>query len=1396
MINSLKANNGTFANLASVAVQPVSVTSTAYAVQQQTSTVSSMTSLAPVPPKDALINIPIIQHASVGLTVNRKTTLAGIADLLSTATVRIPINNHSSYLMPTYALTLDAGKVYDPRLAQGFVTTATKFQPYEQLTGIAYERPEVIMLTNFQPLFDADVSHTSPNFIGYDEIGIYPHMTDTGRFIDAQIAYRNLTSWNAYTFTRSLRGSFPSLNQTFHTRSSETTDALARLKTNASFLLNLVNVIETQKYQLDLRHDTYAVEPIDVVSTMGRNFTQARVAAGPVDVETILRRSATTYLPQKYDCVDALLSMGYTLDSVKNVFSSTKIWMQILAELKSMLKHHSLAFLDIDPSYQRHDTNPTTILIPPVKYFGLSSNLPSLPTLDEIIDLDVGNASKTISLLEPAFTSIYENAFFKNEEARIAALAHILTQEYRYSYGLSQEPVQRALQNFYGFTVQPNGNTTMLDSVFGSFGNNISDFPATIDQSLVSLAQNTVGRGGANAVGVLTFETKYVEGDTGTLTPGGDFFFDRILETDGSKFNTEALEALTTEVDDQHNQLNVIIDGLNLMSTPLHPDRLTIGTSKMSHVGNFLSTAIDTVNDVASKLINHSGTPLPVSLNDRLAAIYAHARNDNRLKSILFIYTMARISRSYSKNIGFFASRTQNDNTPLVDHLINQLVNELSSAVPETRSSVQFLSDQGLNKTTNTSSLTVDSIKSAMKTGTQLTLIIEQFMSEVVAEFRSKTTAITNNFTRYGGFLDTIVMMVAFDFVISMVARYSNQSIVGAHDGLNFFSKGIKTFVVSQTSMNHGLSFNELQQRLKGETSRVQQLLLMIINVLQKLSGGLKSTTNYLNGPRAKKQLQEVASVLDNDKDMIRMMFSQQQIMLLASTVDSLLSAVNSGYAQNTNQYGSYHDDGGKTTQEIVVLDESEITPAARNALYGLFGTGEFASQRGLNKRILTVGIPLGFTQRLKQKVKIREQKRASFQNKQNDIVQVTVYKVDVQNYDIVYKPQRFLFEMSRFPTRYTTAQWLPMSIQPTMSEIVNAIPTQCYTQNIDSGTATSITAGVEYASTAIAQVDGVRNTRAAFDDPTYDFLTAAQKSQILQNHITSQLLEIYIKLMTGINVAEYNYHMTDVPPPVESDFVKTIVDHGVQHVTDQAAAHAATLTQPTSRTSPGGVLFGHSIARGLTTVEGTLAGRAFSSPILSNAAGIAGKVSNAAQFREIASAGTATKSADQQKAQPAGSNLGAISSRHVNTTLHTFRISDYLANVISNVSSINAINRRVMTPKQFDRVFNIVLDPRNFEIDVAKTIETPYGKQALDLLLKHGDVVSSDSDNASITARFGGQVDVIAAERILGGRGFQQGRVKPNVNNFRFRDRDKTQGDLIADKYFVTIETFGEDEV
>jgi hypothetical protein len=1384
MIKTLRVNNGSFAKLGSVAVQAV-VSSVIHEVAQQT-VAQQPISVGALPARQATFSSPVLLHSINNVTKVSAASVSGIAHLLTTdSSVVIPLRTKFNVVMPTYHLTLDAGKEYDPRVTQGFVTTTTKFQPYEQLTGIAQERPEVVMLTNFQPLFTHDVVHTAPNFISLVETGgINPYMTDAGRFIDSQMQIRNLRSFNTQYLVKQLKARYYNIRQQFSDRENSFFDALNKLNTDATFLLNLVRVIESQKAQLDLRHDIFAVDPTVIGSLYDADFTQEQTKLS-ADVST--GAGAPRRLPSpnlairhkpKYDFVDTLIDLGYKQDTVQSVYSSTKIWMQTLLELSYALKFHTLQFLDIDPSYQRNDTNASTILNPKVTRFSLSTNLPNLPKLDELVNLQPTNVPLALSSIKPSFQTIYQDVFFKDEEARIAALAHLLSAEYRYSRGLSLPQVQRALTDFYGYNVvSGQGNSTIFDSIIGKFGNNISDFPAQASHALVAVAQQTT----ATNTGVLTFETKYVEGDTGTLTPGGDFYFDQVLQTDGKSFNTTNIDALVGVLDSSLSSFNIIVDGFNLMMKP--------STRVLNNVldidGSILTSTGDLINAVKQQLVDANGNTSVLLQNDRLASVFARARKDNNLKSSLFLYVLSKISRAYGTNVAFFTSTPVADNTPLVDYLINQINVVLEASVPQTRTNVQFVVNRGLDGGINTDAMNSQTIAAALKAGTKLTVLIEQLMSQILTQFRTRTTAITDSFTRYSGFLDTIVMMTAFDLIISMVARYGNTDIVGAHRGLASFSQGLITYVVSRTTTDHRNSVNELTERAAGEDTRVQQLILTVTNALTVLGGSLKGVTNFLQSPTSILRLQEVAGILGNDPTMLAMLFSEQQIMMLAATVQNLLSAANNGLSAKQPTAQSDPND----SQEIKILDESQVPPAARDALLGYFGTEDFASVKGSNKRILTVGIPLGFTQRIKQKVDIRNQQRASFKNRRNDVVQVCVYKIDMVNSDVIYKPRRFMFEMSRFPVRLSTVSWLPLPDRPASQDIVNSIPTLNFTQNVDTSTSTAITNGIEYASGIVAGNDGIKDVRVAMDDDSYSFLTANQKAEILQNHVASQLLEAYIKLMTGINVAEYGFDMTNVLPPVEVSFVKTLTEHQVAHVSD-LLLNKATTGREEAKVPTGGVMFSTTAHSPPASVQRSFAPIAISQPQLSNPAGVAGAVAISSQFRALQQTVASTKTLEQQAViGNLDTNLNAVSARNVPMMVEHFQTISSFSNTLSSASDPASLNQKVVTPKLFDRVFNFIIDPTDFEVDVATTIATPYGQKALELMIQNGEIVSStENDQALSRATLVGLRPVTP-----GSRPFIQGHLTPNVNAYSYRPRDKNEGDLIADKYFITIETFDE---
>jgi len=1310
MIRTLRTNAGSFANMGSVQLQPLPLSS-----------IQSTLNASATAPSAANLQHPIILQDAGSATLLTNVSVDDlIVHLTSDHGLVVPLAAHLNAIVPSYDPGMQGNGAPASREGAGFIASPTKFQPYERITGIVQERPEIVMLTHMVPLFDRTNVGSIPGAAGARA------PTPAGDYADAQQQLRAIRSSSALDRIGDLVARYPNVSRLLQQRQDVFRQELVRLKDDASFLLNFVRLLEAQRVQLDLRHDLYQVDPTAVSEFIAKNFNQQHLTIGPLGMPGTLEQLAQVGLRPSYDFITCLVDLGYLEESARTIFSSTKIWLQTIAEAKAMLRYHSLGMVDVDALYQRNDSNPTVILNPPVRYFDLASP-PNILNLDELVNLRVADVATTTTALIAAFRATYQNAFFKDEETRVSALAHLLSREYKYSYALTRDPVIGALLS-YGYDVLPGGNPALLDSIFGVHGNNISDVPALQkSRSLSSVAQFVDG-----STGILTFETKYVDGDTGTLTPGGDYYFSSLLDNVGSsQLSTARIDSLVLLLEDQLSRLNVVIDGFNMLNLPAAQGYAAV--SWVEPGTQFLATTNDVVRAMAARLINvPTGETLESIATDGLGAVYAQARFDDRVKSLLFMLALSRISRSYNNRVLFLAAGQQSDNTPLVDQLVELIAAAINDSVGESAASAQRSSAGSAN----TGSLTLDAIKQSLKQGTPLSHAVEEFISAVITQFRVNTRAIEGNFTRYNGHLDTTVLMVAFDIAVSMIAKYTDQRFVGTHAGLQAFQRNRQVLVVSNAATNHLASFNQLLQRGDAESALARQLLLTIVNALRNLSGSLRGISNYLTSDDVRARVQQIASSIAAEPATLRLLMSEQQVLLLASNVENLAAAAGEGGINGQPTRLNMAMGAGRRSSLPRLLDEGAILPAVRDAVFGYMSLDDAASNAAYNKRILTVGIPAGFTQRLKQRVSVSDQRRSAFSGGRVDVVNVVVYKVDVQNPDVVYKPVRFLFEMARFPVPYTTGRWLQLPEQPSMADVVRCVPTQRFAF----GSTSRVIAGgstVEYASPISSPSE--RSQQAAFSDRSYDFLSELQKAQLLTNHVTSQLMESYVRMLTGLDVSERSFALRRSARTITTTAARTLVEHVIDSV-----------RTPTAPTAAGNRLFATSIAGGRQP------------PATS-------------QFNGVQPAQDPTGG----RSSGLATDVSQLTSDQLINLLEGVRSINVLSNALSTVSDPEAVRLAVMTPKIFDRVFNVVVDSRDFDVDVQRTVSTPFGKQALELLVLHGDVIPG-----SPTDRTPQQLAALVDVQALG---------RSDLDDVRLRPRDRAQGDLIADKYFVTVESFDE---
>jgi len=272
--------------------------------------------------------------------------------------------------------------------------------------------------------------------------------------------------------------------------------------------------------------------------------------------------------------------------------------------------------------------------------------------------------------------------------------------------------------------------------------------------------------------------------------------------------------------------------------------------------------------------------------------------------------------------------------------------------------------------------------------------------------------------------------------------------------------------------------------------------------------------------------------------------------------------------------------------------------------------------------------------------------------------------------------------------------------------------------------------------------------------------------------------------------VAESNFSMAPAVPPNEVGFVKTLTEHAAAHVANQVTRKA---TQPSAKGSPapvGGVMFSTTVVGSPPAAQRSTAPAAISQPTYANAAGVGGVMSTATMNSQIQPSSSPTQMLAQQAVNGnLEANLNAISPRNIPVIYEQLRTINGFSNTLTTVSDPNSLKQRVVAPRMFDRVFNIIVDPNDFEIDVVATIASPYGKDALTLMVNSGEIVpATENDQAAVQA-------LAAAVRPItpGSRSVNPMRPAPNVNNYQYRERDRNNGDLITDKYFVTIETLDE---
>jgi hypothetical protein len=326
------------------------------------------------------------------------------------------------------------------------------------------------------------------------------------------------------------------------------------------------------------------------------------------------------------------------------------------------------------------------------------------------------------------------------------------------------------------------------------------------------------------------------------------------------------------------------------------------------------------------------------------------------------------------------------------------------------------------------------------------------------------------------------------------------------NDGHNRVSNdGYKTVTGKAVKVNTGLNkkkkdysvmLDNVATRIDFYSKNATLLTFGVVNTIQTLRNNVKSIFDQLSN--FDKNISEyLLRYLDNDQTRLSALFKESQLQLLLSTIEDLYQSYDGFSVENVD------------SSQLFIKREDNISHSTTvvELLKNYFKNDEFLFEKGYNKQIISVGIPRELFKSFNTFLKDKKSN-----NKSDDVFKILIYKVDLLNPYLVYRPKSFLFEASRFPVRI-------YSELKKVGTTYDLVPTRNYSL---------------YSSDDIEKFKfGVigHNVNDSFGSE-YDGwspqLMTEDKKLILANQTTSFLLENYLKIISGFNVSELTFN--DIP--------------------------------------------------------------------------------------------------------------------------------------------------------------------------------------------------------------------------------------------------------------------------
>lgn len=822
-------------------------------------------------------------------------------------------------------------------------------------------------------------------------------------------------------------------------------------------------------------------------------------------------------------------------DSAFTVFSDTKIIYQVLADLSGILEKCSFNLLDGFTDEERRvvASSPLTIR---------KQTIQDAITIDQSYGDNLSYTTAAIRLKYMNSTVDMNgllNVLPSGSRNRFKFIINLLSKEFKVSKGLGKPLLSDQGGDARYFGIGAVGNP--FDNIIGRVPSDI--FLAPLGQN--SLASLFYIKGGASNVVILPFESRQVVGDNETVfVPGATYFSDSILKGNFDTYNSYRDIFGTRFANAQSifsryllNQSGIDNTSANLDPKAMLKNALRLYNDSQSYIrkdNNDPTTLLTFVMILVS-----NGDPsikfevykllLLITLYDSRPTNTQTTAQTDKFRDLLYGEVSGQTIQGFSAHIteGSISSLLSTQ-IEIVKRLVLGKISPLSVSSSQnnigqqkstTGASINRAQKQQLglpvpsaqsnttrNQNNNTATVQVQQfsrLADALKGNQNLFKNTIDFARTLFTAASTNDTAYhlldNSSVSRYNGMTMSGFLLLAFELFGNLAEQFARTTVIynlidgagGKSESSQYIQLSYIGNELSSTSDSikqyiapGGIYSNPIIADYDKKLGEEEQIIGNILAFFDRINQNLSSVTslsiserNALNLTTAN-NARTIAST--RTAKSILQSFTDKKKLYNPNDVPAANFYLPSGKAISDKSYAAL---------KVALRDHSFLTG---------------------RKKIISVGIPNGFTQAaMGARLDKTDAYQGNLQRNTSDIAQVSIHKLDKHDEGIVYKPITYKFDLSLFARGYDSST----------PETINGLD---YSTLIKAFEFYDFDEDKPYSEVVAKSING-SNASYILTEPYYTTRPELGR-EVVSNLQTSFLLELYVHLLTGMNITEETF--------------------------------------------------------------------------------------------------------------------------------------------------------------------------------------------------------------------------------------------------------------------------------